>query len=478
MGVRRSLIVSFAEKYSITFVQLISSLIIARLLSPTEIGLFSVAMLIIGFAHMLRDFGVSNYLVQERELNPDKIRAAFTVTLIIAWTAAVLLHLLSPLLAYFFNQPSLIGLINVLSINFWLIPFSSVAFGLLRRQLNFNALYWINTLTALVSSVLAVILAYSGFSFMSLAWAAVAGSVVTVLLTNMFQPDNAIFWPARHGVKAVLGFGSKSSVASLAIEAGQSAPELVIGKIINFEAVGFFSRAMGLATLFNKLIMSAVQSVAIPYFANHNRSDANMAAMLEKTLNYLLCIAWPFYVFIAVFADEIILLLYGDQWGDSVVIAQLLCLVFCIRVIPSIISWSMLSVGEVGKNMRGRLIWELSSLLFIIPSAYYSVNWVAAGLIFSNLLGLGIFIHYAAALFGSTLKQFSKLVLMHGLFAVTLGLLLLGYKRWLPAELSQLYLLLPGAMVLFIVYFGLFIGVTKHPIWLEVRTRFTSGMKE
>lgn len=477
MGVRRSLIVSFAEKYSITFVQLISSLIIARLLSPTEIGLFSVAMLIIGFAHMLRDFGVSNYLVQERELSPEKIRAAFTVTLIIAWTAAVLLHLLSPLLAYFFDQPSLIGLINVLSINFWLIPFSSVAFGLLRRQLNFNALYWINTLTALVSSVLAVILAYSGFSFMSLAWAAVAGSVVTVLLTNLFQPDSAIFWPSRHGVKAVLGFGSKSSVASLAIEAGQSAPELVIGKIINFEAVGFFSRAMGLATLFNKLIMSAVQSVAIPYFANHNRSDANMAAMLEKTLNYLLCIAWPFYVFIAVFADEIILLLYGDQWGDSVVIAQLLCLVFCIRVIPSIISWSMVSVGEVGKNMRGRLIWELSSLLFIIPAAYYSVNWVAAGLIFSNLLGLGIFIHYAAVLFGSRLKQLSKLVLMHGLFAVTLGLLLSGYKRWLPAEWSQLYLLLPGAMVLFIVYFGLFIGVTKHPIWLEVRARFISGMK-
>ena len=477
MGVRRSLIVSFAEKYSITFVQLISSLIIARLLSPTEIGLFSVAMLVIGFAHMLRDFGVSNYLVQERELNPEKIRAAFTVTLIIAWTAAVLLHLLSPLLAYFFDQPSLIGLINVLSINFWLIPFSSVAFGLLRRQLNFNALYWINTLTALVSSVLAVILAYSGFSFMSLAWAAVAGSVVTVLLTNLFQPDSAIFWPSRQGVKAVLGFGSKSSVASLAIEAGQSAPELVIGKIINFEAVGFFSRAMGLATLFNKLIMSAVQSVAIPYFANHNRSDANMAAMLEKTLNYLLCIAWPFYVFIAVFADEIILLLYGDQWGDSVVIAQLLCLVFCIRVIPSIISWSMVSVGEVGKNMRGRLIWELSSLLFIIPAAYYSVNWVAAGLIFSNLLGLGIFIHYAAVLFGSRLKQLSKLVLMHGLFAVTLGLLLSGYKRWLPAEWSQLYLLLPGAMVLFIVYFGLFIGVTKHPIWLEVRARFISGMK-
>ncbi|MBU2114512.1 MAG: lipopolysaccharide biosynthesis protein [Gammaproteobacteria bacterium] len=477
MGVRRSLIVSFAEKYSITFVQLISSLIIARLLSPTEIGLFSVAMLVIGFAHMLRDFGVSNYLVQERELNPEKIRAAFTVTLIIAWTAAVLLHLLSPLLAYFFDQPSLIGLINVLSINFWLIPFSSVAFGLLRRQLNFNALYWINTLTALVSSVLAVILAYSGFSFMSLAWAAVAGSVVTVLLTNLFQPDSAIFWPSRHGVKAVLGFGSKSSVASLAIEAGQSAPELVIGKVINFEAVGFFSRAMGLATLFNKLIMSAVQSVAIPYFANHNRSDANMAAMLEKTLNYLLCIAWPFYVFIAVFADEIILLLYGDQWGDSVVIAQLLCLVFCIRVIPSIISWSMVSVGEVGKNMRGRLIWELSSLLFIIPAAYYSVNWVAAGLIFSNLLGLGIFIHYAAVLFGTRLKQLSKLVLMHGLFAVTLGLLLLGYKRWLPTEWSQLYLLLPGAMVLFIVYFGLFIGVTKHPIWLEVRARFISRMK-
>uniref|UniRef100_UPI0040477E54 hypothetical protein n=1 Tax=Rheinheimera sp. TaxID=1869214 RepID=UPI0040477E54 len=69
------------------------------------------------------------------------------------------------------------------------------------------------------------------------------------------------------------------------------------------------------------------------------------------------------------------------------------------------------------------------------------------------------------------------LVLMHGVFAVTLGLLLLGYKRWLPAEWSQLYLLLPGAMVLFIVYFGLFIGVTKHPIWLEVRARFISRMK-
>ena len=88
--VRNSLYVSFIENYTITFFQFVSSVIIARILTPAEIGIFSIAVLMSGLAGTVRDFGVTQYLIQEKELTQEKIRAAMALSIVVGWCLAAM----------------------------------------------------------------------------------------------------------------------------------------------------------------------------------------------------------------------------------------------------------------------------------------------------------------------------------------------------------------------------------------------------
>ena len=154
--VRRSLLLSLAERYFGILIQLISFFVLARLLTPAQIGLYSVAAATIGLAQVVRDFGIGSYLIQETDITPERVRTAFTLTGLISLASFLILVGCAPWLAGFYDHPQLGLILQVLAINFLLIPFSSTALALLRRSMNFKALFWIATVANLISTVGAI----------------------------------------------------------------------------------------------------------------------------------------------------------------------------------------------------------------------------------------------------------------------------------------------------------------------------------
>lgn len=127
MSVRRSLFIQFLNSYSAAGISFVSIIILARLLTPQEIGIFSVCMAFVGFLHTLRDFGIGAYLLQERNLDAGILRSAYGLALLFGWTAAAVLALSSGLVADFFNEPGVRSVTLVLAVNFLLIPLGSLA---------------------------------------------------------------------------------------------------------------------------------------------------------------------------------------------------------------------------------------------------------------------------------------------------------------------------------------------------------------
>ena len=101
---KTAILFSVGEKYLIFVIQFVSSIAIARLLSPHEIGIFSIGSLVLSFSHALRDLGISNYLIQERELTPERLRTAGTITLTMSWFLACVAWLASEPLAAFYRE--------------------------------------------------------------------------------------------------------------------------------------------------------------------------------------------------------------------------------------------------------------------------------------------------------------------------------------------------------------------------------------
>ena len=171
-SVRSALFIALLLTNTITILQFSSSLVIARLLSPKEIGIYSIAAAIVSIAQLFRNVGVANYLVAEEELSHDKIRAAFGVQLVTSWILALLVFLSSGFVADFYHEEGVRHVMTISSISFLLAPFGGVTITLLLREMRHLERAVVDIASTVVHIGLSVSLAYAGYGYMSLAWAA------------------------------------------------------------------------------------------------------------------------------------------------------------------------------------------------------------------------------------------------------------------------------------------------------------------
>ena len=115
VSIRRSLAISFLRRYTGMAVGVVSTIVLARLLTPEEIGLYAVVASLTPIANHIREFGVGRYLIQTTELTEDNVRTAFTLTLVIAWSIAVLFFIFSPFVAEVFDESTVQQILMVLA---------------------------------------------------------------------------------------------------------------------------------------------------------------------------------------------------------------------------------------------------------------------------------------------------------------------------------------------------------------------------
>ena len=392
--VRKALALSFAGKYSQYVLGLASTIIIARLLTPTEIGVFSVAVVISTFGHVLRDFGVSQYLVQEKELTTQKIRAAFTVTLLVAWVVALVLMALAGPLATFYGSPESASVLRVVALTFFIIPFGSVTLALLRRDFRFGALYVVTLVSSVVHVIVAVSLAWAGFGSMSLAWALVANVSAAALLSVFYRPGGMRLRATRHGLRDVVNFGGFISGSYLIGTLSQKLPELIIGKTLGMASVAFYSKAMAPNTLFSQFMMNAIGSVILPTFAQKVRAGDYHEPFL-RSVAYLTGFAYPFFLFMMLMAFPVIRVLFGPQWEAAVAPTRILSLSAALWSTISLAPNLLIAMGKprppFAVNVRmlplrlGAVLVASAYGLEAVCGAIFGCGLVTVGLYFSQL---------------------------------------------------------------------------------------------
>lgn len=468
--VRKALLLSFSTNYTILIIGFVGTLFISRLLTPAQIGVFSVAVVLVGMAHLVRDFGVGQYLIQEKELTPAKMRAALALTLVIAWSMAALLALASGAIARFYSEPGVRQVILILAGNFLLIPFGSVSMAVLRRNMKFGALYLINVSSALAHLVTAVSLALLGFGYVSLAWAATAGVVVTIVIAGIYRPKELPWLPSFKGIRKVISFGSYTSGASVVGEVGRAAPDLIIGKVLSMEAVGIFGKAVGLMEIFNRLVMYAIWPVGLPHFSAQMRAGRDLKTGYLRVMSYITVLSWPFFSFVAWMSYPLVRVLYGTQWDASVPLVSILSVWAGVGSTFMLAEQVFIALGQVKKRMQMVIISSAIKVGMILLAVPFGLMAVSIALAATILPGVYILMRYLKTLVGlryadiikATRKSLAVTLLTSLAPAAVFFTIPIGPENvWLPLLLSA-----AGAAIAWVT--GIFIF--HHEIRPEVLT--------
>lgn len=389
-SVRRALAFSFAERYLLLVIALGSNMAIARMLTPEAIGIFSVSLAVIGIAQVMRDFGVANYLIQERDLSDAHIRTAFGITLVLGGSAFVALFLAAPLISRFYAEPAMVATLRICALNFLALPSCTVSLALLRRELAFKRLAMINLLAAAIGAALSIGLAYLGLGVISLAIGSVAVNVTTGAGAWWVRRDRRLLLPSFSEWRRLLNFGAQSTVAGVVTTVSMDINDLAVGKIMGFEPVAILSRAQGLMNLFHRDLMSAIRNVSYPAFAQANRDRSELEPMYITSVAHVTALAWPFYGFASLYALEILRLLFGPQWDAAAPLVPVFCLAGALAATSSLIASIILAVGRVDLVTWVELVFQpfRAALIVIAALVFKSMMACAIALVLAFLIHL------------------------------------------------------------------------------------------
>lgn len=390
MNIRSALAYSFGTRYFSTVVQFISTLILARLLSPGEIGIYSVGASVIMIANTLRDFGTSNYVIQEKELTQGRLRTAFTFTVCIAWLLALAVFFSATPIGNFYAEPGVTLVMQVMAINFALIPFGSISGAILKRDMRFRSLMYIGVSSTLVNSLSAIVFASIGFGFVSLAWSAVLGTTTTVIGNWLAERNAFVMRPSLSERRRVLAFSLRSSVSSIAAEAGHTAPDIVLGRTIGMEGTGLFSRALGYVQMFERFLQDSLHAVMLPYLAEQFRSGGNIRSKLREALPNIASITLLIVGLTGTLTESAFAVLFGPQWSGAVPAAQLLCIGMALRCLSPTLSAAMVASGGIASIMRVSLASTTAKFVLLIALSRYGLTYAAAGFVVAETIGLAV----------------------------------------------------------------------------------------
>lgn len=386
--VRRSLAMSLSSRQITLVLQFIGVVIVSRLLTPAEVGIFSVAASVAGLLTVLRMFGVPDFIIAAKELTPRTLRACFTVAMLISGSLALVLLALRGPASTFYGNPGIGAVFEVSVFGFLIMPLGIVSFARMRRRMEYGRIAVIQVSSVVVSSVTTVALAFQGLSYMSMAWGNLAGNVAMTLAILAYTRREFLFMPTLSGLWPVLRFGGLSSLTSIVTEIGAAAPSLIIGRVLSLDAVAYFSRASSLSSLMRRSTMSSVGAVAQSWFAEGNRAapDVLRRDFLRATA-MLSGLSWPFYTAMILAAREVTLVLFGPQWLPSVPVAQILCFGACLGAVNVGASPLLKGMGRVGSLLRMTLVVQGLRVIAVAIGATISLEAVAACLVIAQLGG-------------------------------------------------------------------------------------------
>ena len=473
-SIKRSLYLSFLDKYSAMAIVIVTNLALARILTPYDIGIFSIAASLVGLASSLRDFGIGSYLLQEKELTVSRQRSAIGVALVITWTIGGLLAACSGFIAKIYQDPAVQEAILALSINFFFIPLTMVVVMTLRREMRFGQLYRVNLISVLCRSVAGIGLALLGFGFMAMAWSSVAGSIALFLMTRIELPAAGRLLPSLREWRHVVSFGVLSTVGQVLGEVGSAAPDLLIGRILSPAAVGFYSRAWSIRALFSRAILEGLSPVAVSAVAMRHREGGDIRGLMLQGLTHVTAIGWPFFSFVALLTFPVMRILFGDQWDSAVPLARLLCLSAMVGLLDAM-TWAVLQgTGSVGKYAVLQAFTVPTRVVILIVALVLGGNLEAVG--WASMLATVI--HVAASL--TFLRRLIGIRLREILSAVTKSAGLALFSSVAPTIVLLFMPVGPGDIWVpaLLGACGAGIGFTgavfllKHPLADEVATIF------
>jgi teichuronic acid exporter len=362
-----------------------SSMIMARLLSPTDFGITVAASFFVQLASRLTQFGFGAAIVRIKELRPEHASSVFFVNLVTGMLSYMVLYVSAPSIGAWLRSPEAGALLPVAALTFLITPFGAVPSALISRRMQFRYLAAADWTDITIGVVVTVMLAWNGWGY----WSIVYGHVISVFARVCLQLYLSAWRPtlrfSRQALRELLSFGLGIQTKHLIEYASFNIDNLIVGRILGMASLGLYDKAFStMNRLVNRLHLG---QAPFRIFAIIHEDVDRFRRAYSRLILGVTVLAYPAFAAAITVAEPLFTVLYGEQWLAAVLPFQLLCVGGMLKLLNAYGSHANEVAGriwsQVGRQATGAVLIVAGAVL---GSTYGGVSGAAFGVALAMVL--------------------------------------------------------------------------------------------
>ena len=361
-----------------------SAIILARLLSPEEMGIAAAAFFFMSLCTRLTQFGFGVSLVRTKDLTPDHVSSVFVSSLAMGLVAWAALRLGAPAAGAFLRSADAAAILPVAAWTFLIMPFGTVPTALLSRDMRYRDSSSSDWFATFIESATAIVLAWNGWSYWSLVYGRLAGDGSRALCRagmTRWRPRLRFYAAA---MRDTFSFGVGVYAKNLLDFTAQNVDNLIVGRVLGMTALGFYDKAFQTMHRFTMRIAIGGPSVSFRIFALIHEDPERFRRAYRKVILSITLLGFPIITGMIIAAPQLIEVLFGRQWLPAVLPFQILCVAAYGRLLNSYASTATQAKGQIWSEVRRQALFSAVLIGAVWALAHYGVAGAALGVLLAT----------------------------------------------------------------------------------------------
>jgi len=396
----------FFERGGVQIAQFITSIVIARILSPEEFGVVALLTVFIAIATIFVQSGLNTALIQKKDADETDSSSVFYCSLMLAALLYLLLFFSAPWIARFYHMPELTSTLRVMAVMLFPGAFNSVQNAVVAKNMQFKKQFYAGMVAVVLSGVAGIALALYNFGAWALVYQQLLFQIITCVVLWFAVKWRPTLSFSFTRAKSLFRYGSKLLGARLIDSTYHNIVSLVIGRQFSAETLAFHNKGKMFPFILNNNIDGSIQSVMLPAYSAHQDDMIRVKAMVRRTVTLSTYLVFPAMLGLAAMGETLIAVVLGAQWNGAVPFLQLYCLV--VLLIP-LQTASLQAINAVGRSdifFKLMVIKRIVSIVLLAVAVIFFQNVfviVIAGLMIEmlataiNIIPNKRILHYSAS---------------------------------------------------------------------------------
>lgn len=372
----------FAERIASQAVSFVVSIVLARILAPSDYGAIAMVMIFVTLANVIVEGGFSSALIQKKDADKLDFSTVFYFSLVFSIVLYAILYIAAPSISRFYGSgyEVLTPVLRIIGIQVIIYAVNSVQQAYVSKKMMFQKFFWSTLVGTIVSAILGLVMAYSGCGIWALVGQQLSMTVTNVLVLYIVTRKLPGLMFSFERLKGLFNYGAKILGASLLVSLFLDLRSLIIGKLYSAKDLAFFDRGRQFPNLIVVNVNSSVGAVLFPKMSEQQDDTQKIKETCRMSIRFSSFVMMPLMMGLAACGEPLIRLLLTDKWIDCVPFLQLFCIIYMFYPMHTANMQAIKALGHSGTFLKLEFLKKIIELICLVLVMKISVIAIAVNM--------------------------------------------------------------------------------------------------